>query len=378
MLFLTITAIMTMLTHGIDASLPFTSNLEQWARLEACAGLPIAAPSEPFDGILVMVNDDAARGYRSAVPTTYVLTFAGSNFLRGGAVSPDGEYYAMPYGIINTVTGSDVRYVVQEIRIVSTGVVPRIEQRIPWRASFPVGTAFTSDGDIPAIRWLDTATIQFVSGTVSEGYTPVTVKVFEGDDMGIARGYPSIATSPDGTRAIMRAGGGLQLIDTTTGMTLATLPNTANGALQTAWSPDSAMFAMTDLLDGMLSLRLYDADGSITDTILALEPERVLWNLRWSPDGTRLALTTFDPQTDENRLHVVDLEARTVTDTCIPVVADIDGRFLAGIAWSPDSTRIAAITRQTSASPHVQIVSLADRSRYMLIPAAGRLLGWYP
>ena len=349
-----------------------------WEHIEACAGLPSAAPETPFDGLLVMVGSDAARAFRDEVATTYVLSFAGGNFVSAGAVSPDGKFYAVPNGVITTVSSSDVRYTVQEIRILTTETVPRIVERIPWRASFPYGTRFTSSGDIPPIQWLDGDTIQFVNGTISDGHTPVQVDVFEGGEMRIAKGYPALAVSPDRSRALAIRSGGLALIDTATTGVLATLPPVPHGAFQAAWSPDGAQLALTSVERGGIALRLYRGDAAESESVVSLPPEEILWNLRWSPDGTQLAFTSFDPQTNENRLHIADAGARTVTDTCLPLVSDVDGKPFAALAWSPDSTRIAVLTAQTSAQPQTQIYAIEGRTRYTLAPAAGRLLGWYP
>jgi WD40 repeat protein len=365
---------------AIFSSISYKSTAQDsgWEPLEACAGLPSAAPETPFDGLLVMVDSDATRAYREEVATTYVLSFAGGNFVSAGAVSPDGKHYAVPNGVITTVSSSDVRYTVQEIRIVTTETVPRIVERIPWRASFPYGTRFTSSGNIPPIAWLDNSTIQFVSGTISDGHTPVQIDVFEGGEMEIAKGYPAIAASPDRSRAVAVRDGGLALMDTVSMRAIAALPPTPQNALQGAWSPDGTQLALTAIENGGIALYLYSSDAAESETIVTLPPEQVLLNLRWSPDGTQFAFTAFDPQTNDNRLHIADVAARTVTDTCLPLVSDVSGKPFAALAWSPDSTRIAVLTAQTSVQPQTQIYAVEGRTRYTLIPAAGRLLGWYP
>jgi WD40 repeat protein len=365
---------------AIFSSISYKSTAQDsgWEPLEACAGLPSAAPEAPFDGLLVMVDSDATRAFREEVATTYVLSFAGGNFVSAGAVSPDGKHYAVPNGVITTVSSSDVRYTVQEIRIVTTETVPRIVERIPWRASFPYGTRFTSSGNIPPIAWLDNSTIQFVSGTISDGHTPVQIDVFEGGEMEIAKGYPALAASPDRSRAVAVRDGGLALLDTADARVITALPPTPQDALQGAWSPDGTQLALTAIENGGIALYLYSSDAAESETIVTLPPEQVLLNLRWSPDGTQLAFTAFDPQTNDNRLHIADTAARTVTDTCLPLVSDVSGKPFAALAWSPDSTRIAVLTAQTSAQPQTQIYAVEGRTRYTLIPAAGRLLGWYP
>lgn len=355
-----------------------SAQTREWTTIESCALLPSAAPDTPFDGLLVMVGSDAVRAFRKEIATTYVLSFAGGNFVTAGAVSPDGQYFAVPNGIITTVASSDVRYTVQEIRIVTTETVPRIVERIPWRASFPFGTRYTSSGDIPQIIWRDSDTIQFVSGTISDGHTPVEIDVFAGTDMRIARGYPALAASPDRTRALAIRSGALALIDTASAGVLATLPAVSEAALQAAWSPDGTQLALTTVENGAVSLMLYRKDAAEREQIVTLPPDQVLWNLRWSPDGAQLAFTAFDPQTNENRLHIAGLAGRTVTDTCLPLISDINGKPFSALAWSPDATRIAIITAQMSAQPQVQIYSIDSQTRYRLISAAGRLLGWYP
>lgn len=325
-----------------------------------------------------MIADDAARAYRAGVATTFVLSFAGGNFLAAAAVSPDGRYFAVPNGVITTVSSSDVRYVVQEIRIVTTETVPRILRRLPWRASFPVGTRFTSAGDIPRIRWVDSSALQFIDGTISEGQSPVQVQVLEDAPPVDAPGYSALSVSPDRTRALTLLGGRLVLLDLTATASIAALPQTPAGLLQVAWSPDSTQFAMTLAGDRAVSLALFSRDGEQRDTLVTLAEGQVLWNLRWSPDAARIAFTAFDPQPIENRLFVADLAARSVNDTCLPLFADVDGQSLSALAWSPDGSRLALVTSQTAARPQIQIYDVALRSRYNLVPAAGRLLGWYP
>lgn len=196
--------------------------------------------------------------------------------------------------------------------------------------------------------------------------------------MGIAKGYPALAASPDRTRVVTIHAGGLALIDTSNTSVIAALPPTPSDALQIAWAPDSTKFALTTVDDGAITLSLYSKDANESETVVTLPPEQILWNLRWSPDNMQLAFTAFDPQTNENRLHIADASTQVVTDTCLPLVADVNGKPFAGLAWSPDSTRIAILTRQTSAQPQIQIYSVSGRTRYTLVPAVGRLLGWYP
>src|SRR5689334_9934321 len=63
-----------------------------WTLNRACATEPIPTP-EVFDfpgAIISVVPDDGVRALRATTRQTYYVAFAGSNFIEGGALSPDG------------------------------------------------------------------------------------------------------------------------------------------------------------------------------------------------------------------------------------------------------------------------------------------------
>ncbi|HEX2620985.1 MAG TPA: hypothetical protein VHL11_12580, partial [Phototrophicaceae bacterium] len=126
--------------------------LVPWAVNRHCAADPIAPPEGwSFPGVIVStVPEDGIRGLRADTFKTYYIAFAGSNFTEGGALSPDGKWYAVPFGYIQTAASSDLRYIVQELRVMSTEALPKVRAQMVWKASYQVGA-------IQPIRWLDNA-----------------------------------------------------------------------------------------------------------------------------------------------------------------------------------------------------------------------------
>lgn len=350
---------------------------DSWLTTQRCLGLPVSAPDAPFPGMLVTIADDAIRAYREGVPTTYVLSFAGSNFLRGAAVSPDGRHIAVPNGVITTVTSSDVRYTVQEIRIVTTETVPRIVVRVPWRASFPVGSRFTSSGDIPRMQWLSAEQLLFVQGTLSEPQQWVVFNPFDTDMRPEpAPAQDALTRSPDGTRAVVVRNGAPALIDTASGQAIAALPNTSDVA-RAAWNRDSSALAIPVRAHGQITLAVFDTSSGAREDIAALRSYQSARSIRWSPDGTRLAFALFDPQSGMNRLHVADLAARELVDLCVALEIAGSEPFTSSVVWSPNGNSLAVVTAEAAPDAVLSIADLETNQRWTLLPASGELLGWY-
>lgn len=344
---------------------------------QRCLGLPVAAPDAPFPGMLVTIADDAIRAYREGVPTTYVLSFAGGNFLRGASVSPDGKHIAVPNGVITTVTTSDIRYTVQEIRIVTTETVPRIVVRVPWRASFPVGSPFTSAGDIPPVQWLDNERMLLVQGTLSEAQTWVVVKPFDADALSVpATVQDALARSPDGSRAVVVRDGEWVLVDADSGQTIAPLP-TGIDVSRVVWAPDATSLAAPLRENGQGILAIFDPATGRRSDVVVFERYQAARSVRWSPDGTRLAFALFDPQTGTNRLHVADLAAQEVLDLCVELEIAGSEPHTSSVVWSPDGNSLAMVTAQAVPSAVISVADIETVQRWTLLPASGELLGWY-
>ncbi|MBW7878452.1 MAG: PD40 domain-containing protein [Anaerolineae bacterium] len=344
---------------------------------QRCLGLPVEAPDAPFPGMLVTVADDAVRAYREGVPTTYVLAFAGGNFLRGASVSPDGQVIAVPNGVITAVTSSDVRYSVQEIRIVTTETVPRIAVRIPWRASFPMGSLFTSTGDIPTVQWLDSERFLFVEGLASEAQRWVVVRPFDaGAQPETAAVQDALTRSPDGSRTVAVRSSERALIDAASGQTLVSLPANADVS-RAQWTPDSSTLAISYREGGVERLTLMDTASGAQSDVFVFEPYQKARSVRWSPDGARLAFTVFDPQTGMNRLHIADRAAHAVSDLCVDLEIAGSEPFTSSVVWSPDGKSLAMTTAQAVPNAVISIADVETGRRWTLLPASGELSGWY-
>jgi Tol biopolymer transport system component len=90
-----------------------------------------------------------------------------------------------------------------------------------------------------------------------------------------------------------------------------------------------------------------------------LEVPGSVFDLAWSPDGTRLMLALAPrPLTDDSymfkRLHVLDVASGEVRK-----LVDNPGK-LGSFAWSPDGTRLAYISAADRRDPHAGMLYLAD------------------
>lgn len=357
--------------HAQDAA-PFTLT-------EACAPPESDTGRADFPGVLLgYAVADGVRAYRAAVGVSYYVAFAGSAFIDGGAVSPDGRYYAVPYGLIQMPSGTDRRYHAYELRVIGTDRLTQLRRVIPWSAYFQVG----GPGDIQPLRWLDAATLVYPQGDVRESLAMQVVTPFT-ETVGITPapeldGYDSFA--PDFTRAIGPDADGTALYDLRSGQAL----RRVDALRRVTFAPRGGGFAAVDLIDGReRALRLYDADGLPLDTLLRFDADTLVYNLSFSPDGARLAFTRYDPQQHENRLYVADLESRALLDSCLLLAPQHKGGPRGGaLAWSPDGGALALVVADSALGLPTQVLTLADEGfgfsgRYGLTGDMGALLGWY-
>ncbi len=356
--------------YGQDAA-PFTLT-------QACAPPESEAGRADFPGVLLgYAVADGVRAYRAEVGVSYYVAFAGSAFIDGGAVSPDGKYYAVPYGLVQMPTGTDRRYHAFELRIMGTDRLTQLRRVIAWSAYFQVG----GPGDIQPLRWLDASTLVYPQGDVRGSLAMQTVTPFT-ETVGITPapdldGYE--AFSPDFTRAIGPDADGTALYDLRTGQVL----RRVDALRRITFAPGTG-FAAVDLIDGRnRALRVYDADGAPLETLLRFDADTLVYNLSFSPDGARLAFTRYDPQPHENRLVLADLESRTLLDTCLLLDPQHKGGPRGGaLAWSPEGGALAVVVADSALGLPTQVLTLADegfgfRGRYGLTGDIGALLGWY-
>lgn len=346
---------------------------QSWTITRECIADETDTPSDfTFEGALFSIDrDDGFKAYRENPSTFYYIAFAGSNFVHAGALSPDGVYYAVPYGTIQIPLADDVRYRVQEIRVFSTDRVPQIVRFIGWSATFQVG----GFGDIPSMRWLDNETLLFAQGSVvDDDLSYVTVRPFDEDVSTTDTALRLDAElSPDLSRSVVLQQGKPVLLDNESSQIITQLSDNINTLI---WSPDSQQFVIS-ITDGTQNtLQLFDRDGALIDTLWTGNAERVVRNLRWSPDADRIAFSLFDPQSVENVLYIADLSAQSLRDTCLLLdTLYLGGRDGGGVVWSPDGTQLAILSASADYG-FTQIVNLTENTRYGMTGYNGGLVDW--
>jgi dipeptidyl aminopeptidase/acylaminoacyl peptidase len=177
---------------------------------------------------------------------------------------------------------------------------------------------------------------------------------------------PALAADPSGLDEP-----GTYLIDIASGQTVRLGLNAL-----VAWAPDSRVVAVADTFVGSATprLRLVDVpDGSEHDIAL---PEQGEINLmRWSPDGSRVALTVTRMGRDPGpSLLVVDRATYSVRRLVRGNIGEV--------AWTPDSTGITTITLDDGGGSIVTFDAVSGEVREAVTEAKDascqRGLAWSP
>ncbi len=336
----------TVLMLALLFFLPFRLNAQptaeptEWSVTRDCLLEPQPRPDDyTFPGFIASyVPDDGIRALRAETFTTYYLAFAGSNFIESVGFSPDGRYLALPYGFIETAGAFDIRYDVDELRIMTTGTYPQIVARVPWQASF-------QQGDLARIEWLDNETFTFAQGSFLDGQTTQQVEPFTGVVSPFDTGAYQYR-SPDGERGFDAESDRPTLRSLTNPFLsetpIASLPAQQVNLSGVVWSPDSSHFAALEADDGEARwLSLYSREGEPLARLYDLTTEHLLANVRWSPDGSQLAFTEYDPYDNENTLFLADVISQTVNDTCVLLDTRYTHPPTEALAWSPDGASLA-------------------------------------
>jgi Tol biopolymer transport system component len=145
-------------------------------------------------------------------------------------------------------------------------------------------------------------------------------------------------------------------------------------------SPDGERFAYVqqDYNASRLNIALVNRDGDehmLTDFPGDADHFTIVTELRWSPDGRKLAFWMYDPfslnQFGElpklQTLYIFDLADGTLSNTC----HRIDGYFEMGLIWSPDSSALAYIFKK-----QLVVLDIADGLKASFPLDASSLLGW--
>ena len=362
-----------------NAAQPTTD--DPWPISERCATIN-DTPAEQFIGTIFAYEPEVGvRGLRADLTTSYFVAFEGANFTGAAAISPSGEFIAIPSGLISFSTLVDETYQVNEIRVQSTDPATNsIANRIPWDANYR-GT--NQDLIMRDLRWLDENSLLYAEDDwqTERAYTTV----FTIDAMTDAAEYiddPVIqqitdGLSPDRTRAVGLFDFEIGLFDVATGDLLRGY--TSERPQLAAWSPDSSQFVMqnSERIDGetIPYLTLIDRDGITTERIGDFEAAQ----LRWSADGTRFAFTTYDAEIRSHRLFIGDITERTIPDMCTSVRYGNQTTGY-GLMWSPDGTLLAVLLPDAAQPLHLLDLESATLSPVTIYTETryGFLIAWTP
>jgi dipeptidyl aminopeptidase/acylaminoacyl peptidase len=166
------------------------------------------------------------------------------------------------------------------------------------------------------------------------------------------------------------------------------------------WSPDGRLLAFLSDRDapGVAQPYIIDTHGGEAERLPAIAG--VVKELEWSPDGTMLALMVTPPaddapdtepgKPDDVRVFGADwrcdqLWMLRITDRSTFRLTPRD-RHAVALSWSPDSTRLAVITRESSwadsvySSARIDLYPACggDRAEVAEVPGKAKNLSWSP
>jgi len=351
-----------------------------WPIEQRCVGDPTPPPEDwTFDGTILMQSALGIHVYQAGWETPHVAAFLNQDSnLRGAALSPDGYWYASPYGYVETTETYNTITAVDEIRIYST-----VEGVQTYTVDWP--TAFYG-GTYGQIYWRDNQHLVYslmVGGnTIVNPFTAEKDKWEFLDKLVEWYSDPNTYFSPDWTRVIIHnpyaTSSRSQLYDIERRQHLKTLSLAQNPVI--VWMPDSTHFlAESSISENQATPRrfqLFDQNGRSGEVVfnLPLQQQIGKLNAAWSIDGRYLAFISFqndfsylidyDPQ---NTLYILDTQEHKIMNTCLAIGV--------GLAWSPDNRQIALLDNGDEQSA-VMILNIESNQLYNVAYHTGSIIGW--
>jgi TolB protein len=140
------------------------------------------------------------------------------------------------------------------------------------------------------------------------------------------------------------------------------LTDDPEGNYEPAVSPDGARIAFVSSRDGNAEVYMMRADGSEQDRLTAFHFDS--WSPVWSPDGETLAF--LSDRTGSARIFLMRPDGTGQRELNRREHPDDNEQDL---AWSPDGTRIAHVSRIGAGASRVWVTDLATGARTPLSPA---------
>ena len=312
-----------------------------WSVEQRCVGDPTPPPADwTYDGTILLTGYAGIHGVDAAWETPRVLTFLNEDNLWGGALSPDGSWYASPRGYFTITESYNGITEIHELRVFPVNGQRDTYFSIPYETEFYQYTH-------GQVYWKDNS--QFLYFDMMNPFTGVVQAWQQPEYVWDAEPYTRQYFSPDWKRQVFYG-----YVETATGSVwdwkINDLVNneilrTLNITSPVAWKPDSSGFGavITDGADiPTYSLGLFDRDGVQGDVIVsAPDREFGLFAIGWSADSRYLAFIdfpfnyymvegkaySFAYYDSGNTLYIADMQEKNVIDTCLTVGE--------GIAWSP-------------------------------------------
>lgn len=359
-----------------------------WPVEQRCVGK--ATPPLPgwtFPGTILMRGKDEIDAFRGGwISVKTLLSLKGGDFydfvtdgdLPGGMLSPDGRWYASPYGDrIQSNTGNLITDV-KGIRISNL-----IENGLPHIFHMPDdGTLYQyTHGTYDKIYWIGDHQFLFADyrfDVQSDRILKWSGLTFSSFDLFAS--YPS----PDWNSVLQ--------IYKSKALAFIYEPLSAKltGTIAVAdyrdddwqsdtlisWMPNSQRYA-AEVKDGeQRELAIADSQGSIKDIILKLDSDTRLSakTSAWSSDGQFFAFALVSDyyvsqvEQPKSLLYIADTQRRLVIDLCL-TIGD-------GLAWSRQQKNLLAFLSKNDEQSDLIVVNMENLLTYNLAPYKGRVIGW--
>jgi hypothetical protein len=316
-------------------------DITAWTIEESCIAAPSAMPDDwAYSGTILMSGYAGIHGVRMEWETPHVVAFFRSHSkgdapMIGGQISPDGRWYALPFGETYLEFSYNYYFFVHGWRVYSTSDDQQVLEFSLGDQDFYCYICSVTAWEYLPIEWIDNESL-VIGGILSRPFeNRVEVAAFNSALSSLSNRF----LSPDKIYAYLFNYGLYEL--SAPQETLKTLGD-VNGV---SWRRDSLGFIanLHNERQDWNGLVYYERDGTLIDYIFNAGDRLITFErdasgrneLRWSPNNDYFAYID-DSYTEPSRLYILDFERKIVIDTCLsPLTHPV---------WSPDGNMLAYVT----------------------------------